>query len=251
VAIVIKKNKKNLNLLIIIPARIGSTRLKKKLLKKIDGTSMILRVAQNALKMKLGPVLVATDSKQILDLCQRNGIRVVLTSRKHKSGTDRICEAYDLIDERFDLVVNLQGDLPYFKKELISKTVKLFCDKETDIGSAVCDLDEGEIDDLNVVKANVVLNQNDEGFAIDFTRKATNKKNFYHHIGMYVYKPNVLKKFVLLSQTKNEIDRSLEQMRAMDNGIRIKLVKLSYNPPSIDTLSDLEKIRLHFKQNDL
>ena len=137
------------------------------------------------------------------------------------------------------------------EKELISKTVKLFCDKETDIGSAVCDLDEGEIDDLNVVKANVVLNQNDEGFAIDFTRKATNKKNFYHHIGMYVYKPNVLKKFVLLSQTKNEIDRSLEQMRAMDNGIRIKLVKLSYNPPSIDTLSDLEKIRLHFKQNDL
>ena len=83
----IKKNKKNLNLLIIIPARIGSTRLKKKLLKKIDGTSMILRVAQNALKMKLGPVLVATDSKQILDLCQRNGIRVVLTSRKHKSRT--------------------------------------------------------------------------------------------------------------------------------------------------------------------
>jgi 3-deoxy-manno-octulosonate cytidylyltransferase (CMP-KDO synthetase) len=251
VAIVIKKNKKKLNLLIVIPARLGSTRLKHKLLKKIDGTSMIIRVAQNAIKMKLGQVLVATDSKKILDLCYMNDIQTVMTSRKHKSGTDRICEAYDLIDEEFDLVVNLQGDLPYFKKELISKTVELFRDQKTDIGSAVCDLDENEVDDLNVVKANVVFNKNDQGFAIDFRRKVKTKKNFYHHIGIYVYKPSVLKRFVFFAQSKNEVDRSLEQMRAMDNGMKIKLVKLSYNPPSVDSLSDLEKIRLHFKQNHL
>ena len=107
-----------------------------------------------------------------------------------------------------------------------------------------------EINDKNIVKANVVLDKNNEGFAKDFVRFTKSQKNFYHHIGLYVYSSFSLKKFVNLKQTFNEVDRSLEQMRALDNKMNIKVVKLKSNPPSVDTLEDLKKIRLLFKNNN-
>ena len=135
----------------------------------------------------------------------------------------------------------MQGDLPIFEKELIKKTAALFLDKKTEISSAVCDLESSEINDKNIVKTNVQLDEKNEGFAKDFLRSINTKVNHYHHIGLYIYSPISLKKFVNLSQTDNEIDRSLEQMRAIDNGINIKVVKLKSNPPSVDTLEDLKK----------
>ena len=98
------------------------------------------------------------------------------------------------------MIVNLQGDLPIFKKELIEKTANLFLDDKTDIASAVCNLERSEIKDQNIVKANVFLDKQNEGFAKDFVRVIKSKKNFYHHIGLYIYTPISLKKFVNLSK---------------------------------------------------
>ena len=246
----INKIKKNLRIIIIIPARLKSVRLRKKLLKKIDKIPMIIRVAKNAEKLKIGRVIVGTDSKEILKLCTENEIECILTNKNHKSGTDRVHEVYTMIDENYDLIINLQGDLPLFKRDLFKEMINLFNDKSVDIGSAVCDLDDIEIEDENIVKAEVILNNFNTGTALDFCRKIDKNANFYHHIGVYVYKPLTLEKFVQLKQTKNELERSLEQMRALDNNYKIKLVKVLYNPPSVDTEKDLQKIRLIFKKNN-
>ena len=242
-------NKKNKSLLIIIPARLDSTRLSKKLIRKISGVPMILRVAQSAINTNLGDVIVATDSKQIQNLCKKQKVDSIITPTDIKSGTDRVYYAYEKLRKKYDLIINLQGDLPIFTKEILEKTVSLFDDKKTEIGSAVCDLHTSERKDKNVVKARVSLDRKNEGFAIDFCRKIKNKDFFYHHIGLYVYSHESLKKFVKLSQSENEIKRKLEQMRAMDNNIKIKLVKVKEIPPSVDTLEDLKKIRLLFRKN--
>ena len=234
------KKLKKPKLVIIIPARLKSRRLSRKLLRKIDNIPMILRVAKSAISCQLGEVYVATDSKKIFNLCQKNSINSVITKVDIKSGTDRVFSAYKIINKNFDLIVNLQGDLPIFEKELIKKTTNLFLDKNTDIASAICDLESSEIKDKNIVKANVILDKNNEGFATNFLRVIKTKVNFYHHIGLYVYSPNSLKKFVNLEQTKNEIKRSLEQMRAIDNKMNIKVIKLKSNPPSVDTIEDLK-----------
>ena len=128
------------------------------------------------------------------------------------------------------------------KKDLIKKTVDLFIDNNTDIATAVCDLEKNELDDRNIVKASVNLGLDDTGYAKDFVRITKNEGSYYHHIGLYIYTPKSLKKFVELKQTKNEINRSLEQMRALDNQMKIKVVELANNPPSVDTLEDLRKI---------
>jgi len=246
----INKNLNKSKLVIIIPARLESKRLSRKLLRKIQGISMIVRVAKAAKKTSLGEVCVATDSKKISNLCVKNKINFVMTETKIKSGTDRIQKAYEALGKEFDFIVNLQGDLPLFKKDLIKKTVDLFTDDNTDIATAVCDLEKNELDDRNIVKANVNLGLDDTGYATDFVRITKNEGSYYHHIGLYIYTPKSLKKFVELSQTKNEINRSLEQMRALDNQMKIKVVKLANNPPSVDTYEDLRKIRLLFKKNN-
>ena len=103
-----------------------------------------------------------------------------MTKSSHKSGTDRVYEVYKILNKDFDLIINLQGDLPIFKKDLLEKTTKLFSDDSVDIGSAVCDLEDSEINDNNIVKARVVLDDYDEGFALDFMRTADCTKNIYH-----------------------------------------------------------------------
>ena len=210
---------------------------------------MILRVAKSALKTNLGHVIVATDSKQIQNLCKKQKVDSIMTPKDIKSGTDRVYYAYEKLAKNYDLIVNLQGDLPIFDEEVLEKTICLFNDKTTEIGSAVCDLHTSEFKNKNIVKAKVLLDKNNEGFAIDFCRIIENKEFFYHHIGLYVYSHNSLKKFIKLSQSQNEIKRKLEQMRAMDNKMKIKLVKVKEIPASVDTLEDLKKIRLLFRKN--
>ena len=114
--------------------------------------------------------------------------------------------------------------MPIFRKELFEKTIKLFLDDSVDIGSAVCDLKDEEILDRNVVKAEVLLDKSNSGFAIDFARSPLqHRNNLYHHIGIYIYKPKILEKFVKLPQSINEKEISLEQMRAMDNNLKNNL----------------------------
>ena len=241
--------KKNKSLLIIIPARLDSTRLSKKLIRKISGIPMIIRVAKSAYQTKLGDVIVATDSKQIQNLCSKEKVDSIITPTDIKSGTDRVHYAYNKLGKKYDLILNLQGDLPIFNKEVLEKTVSLFNDKKTEIGSAVCDLNFSEFEDKNIVKAKVLFEKNNEGFAIDFCRVIKNQESYYHHIGLYIYTHDSLNKFIKLKQSKNELKRNLEQMRAMDNKMKIKLVKVKEVPPSVDTYEDLKKIRLLFRKN--
>tara|TARA_B100000886_G_C20418840_1_gene490506 strand:+ start:505 stop:1242 length:738 start_codon:yes stop_codon:yes gene_type:complete len=238
---VIKKYK-NKKILVVIPARLKSTRLLKKLLRKIHGIPMVIRAAKKAESVGVGEVIVAADSKTILNVCDNFKINSIRTSINHKSGSDRVHEAYTKIKENFDLVVNLQGDLPLFRDELLLKTIDTFNDKSTEIATAVCELKENELKDLNVVKSIVKWSSDGVGRALDFVRKST-KGKLFHHIGIYVYTPKVLQKFVNLRQTRNEIIRKLEQMRALDNSITINVAKVKHNPPSVDTLDDLKKIR--------
>ncbi len=212
---------------------------------------MIVRVAKNAEDLKIGKVVVGTDSLEIFNVCRNESIKTIITKRNHKSGSDRVQEVYETMNEKFDLIVNLQGDLPVFKSDLLEKTISLFSDSSVDIGSAVCELSDEEMIDKNIVKAKANLNKDGIGVAEDFRRQIKIRKNFYHHIGIYIYKPEVLEKFVNLKQTKSEKQRMLEQMRALDNNLKIKLVKIPYNPPSVDTYEDLRKIRLIFKNNNL
>ena len=236
------KKFKNKKILIVIPARLKSTRLSNKLLRRILGIPMIVRVANKAKKVGVGEVIVATDSKRILNICHNFKINSIMTSINHESGTDRVYEAYKKRKKNFNLVINLQGDLPYFTNELLLKTIDLFNDNTTQIGTAVCELEDHELNDLNVVKSNVKWTGEGVGKALDFIR-TSKKKDLFHHIGIYVYTPKILEKFVKLKRTKNEISRKLEQMRALDNSITISIAKVKYNPPSVDTLSDLKQIR--------
>ena len=237
------KNKKTLNTVIIIPARIDSSRLKKKLLRNISGLPMIVRVAQNAENLKMGRVIVGTDSREIYNECEKNNLEAMMTKSSHKSGTDRVYEVYKILNKDFDLIINLQGDLPIFKKDLLEKTTKLFSDDSVDIGSAVCDLEDSEINDNNIVKARVVLDDYDEGFALDFMRTVDCTKNIYHHIGIYIYKVTTLKKFVGLKQSPNEISLKLEQLRALDNNIKIDVVFANSIPVGVDTNEDFLEIK--------
>jgi len=247
---VINKIKKNHKIIIIIPARLKSSRLSKKLLRTIHGKPMIQRVAEHAKNLGFKDVIVATDSDEIFNLCKQTKIRVIMSLKKHESGTDRVYEAYELQKKQYDIIINLQGDLPLFDRNLLDGLIKLFDDDKVQIGTAVCNLENDEVEDENIVKAKVLL-ENNIGYVKDFKRKISSKLNYYHHIGVYAFRPKVLKKFINLNQSKNEVQRKLEQLRAMDNNLKIKTVKVDYNPPSVDTINDLRKIRLIFKKNKL
>lgn len=241
-----KKNKT----LILIPSRLESSRLPRKPLRLIGGIPMIARVAINAKKLGMGKVVVAAGNKEIINVLNKFNIDSVITSSDHKSGTDRIYEAYRKIKNDFDVVVNLQGDLPFFSDDLLPKTVDLMNDKLSEIGSAVCALKKEEIRDLNVVKAYVKFGKNKNAYSLDFKRKIKVADNYYHHIGLYVFKPKALEKFVNLKPSKLEKKRKLEQMRALENSMKIKLVKVNENPISIDTEKDLREIRLLFRKKN-
>lgn len=242
----IKTNKKK-KLLILIPARLESTRLPNKVLRLIAGIPMIVRVAKRAQKLKFADVIVASGNKEISNVLDKYNIKNYLTSRKHKSGTDRIFEVYKKIKKNYEIIINLQGDLPFFKDELIHSLLQIMQDNRTDIGTAVCELETHEKSDKNVVKAQVKLNGR-EGFAQNFLREVNDKNFFFHHIGIYAYRPETLKKFVSFKQTNEERTRGLEQMRALNHNMKIKIIKVSSNPISIDTMEDLKKIRLLYKK---
>lgn len=211
------------------------------------GLPMIVRVAQRVSDMKVGEVLVAAGNKIICNVLKKYKIRCILTKHSHQSGTDRINEAFQKIKKKkYKIIINLQGDLPYFEKELIIKIISTMKKEDTDIGTAVCDLKSKELNNPNLVKANVLIDKNGFGRALDFNRIVKSKKNNFHHIGVYGFKPRTLEKFVSLKESKKEIKRNLEQMRAIENKMPISIVKVKANPISVDTLEDLKKIRVFF-----
>ena len=237
------------NTAIIIPARLQSSRLPNKPLLEIHGKPMIQHVWERAVLSQLGEVLVATDSVDIKNLVEGLGGNACMTSAKHTSGTDRIYEAlnkFDL-DQRIQFVINLQGDLPTINSEALSTVLSLIEEEGSEMGTlASVFSDKSEIKKNQVVKAFCDYKENENStLALDFIRKNDNydENKLYHHIGIYSFRRETLKKFVTLSQTERENNEKLEQLRALDNDIKIKVGLIDFLPLGVDTPEDLEEIK--------
>ena len=242
------------NTAIIIPARLGAKRFPNKPLAKINNIPMIIHVLNRAKEAKIGEVFVATPENEILQLVKKNGGNVFLTKQSHSSGSDRIYEVYEknFKDENVDLIINLQGDMPNISPESIYKLEKLMRNNKCDIGTLASKIKyEKEISDPNVVKLKTFqdIGNNDFIDVKDFFRikqELPNEK-IYHHIGIYAFTNIALTKYVKLARSKLEIQRNLEQMRALENNLIIKVGLSDSLPLSVDTEEDLEKVSKEMK----
>ena len=236
------------NTAIIIPTRLGAKRFPNKPLAKINGVPMIIHVLNRAQESKIGEVFVATPDDEIFQVVKKNGGNAILTKYEHTSGTDRVHEAYlKELKDTVDLVINLQGDNPLISPNSIIKLEKLMRDNKCDIGTLASNIkDKHEILDSNVVKVQVneVLTENNFLNAKDFFRIKKDLKNekIYHHIGIYAFTIVALTKYVKLSRSKFEIKRHLEQMRAMENNLVVKVGLSDSTPLGVDTKEDLKKV---------
>ena len=234
----------------IIPARYASTRFPGKPLALIKGKTMIRRVYEQALKSRLDAVVVATDDVRIADEVMSFGGCYVLTDPNHRSGTDRCCEALDLLDDSFDAVVNIQGDEPFIDPGQINMMVDLIGRDDTQLASLAKPIrQEDELFSPNSVK--VVMDK--EGRALYFSRQPIPymrneetaewlaKGSYYKHIGIYAYKAEALRKIAQMPMSDLEKSESLEQLRWLENGLDIHMGITDTENVSIDTPSDLEK----------
>tara|TARA_B100001029_G_C14912953_1_gene367581 strand:- start:40 stop:777 length:738 start_codon:yes stop_codon:yes gene_type:complete len=228
---------------ILIPSRLSAARLPGKPLLKINGISIISHVVKKAKETDIGDVYVATEDKEIMDDVNLNGGKAILTSKKHKTGSDRIFECYEKLDLKdVDYIINLQGDEPNIDLSDLKHLNKLININKPEIGTMAAEIDNKlKFNDENIVK---VITENKitiENFpiAIDFKRRVNDKiTNIYHHIGVYAFKPKILKKIISLKQTKNEITNRLEQLRAMENRIKINVALAKISPIGVDTMED-------------
>ena len=241
------------NTVIIIPTRLGAKRFPKKPLIKINDVPMIIHVLNRAKESKIGEVLVATPDDEIFQVVKENGGKAILTKQDHLSGSDRIYEAYiKELKNNVDLIINLQGDMPNIKPNSISKLEKLMRSNDCDIGTLASSIkDKNDIVDTNVVKVEMgeILKDDDFFKAKDFFRikKNSNHKKIYHHIGIYAFTNIALTKYVKLARSKLEIQRNLEQMRALENNLIIKVGLSDSLPLGVDTEKDLEEISREMK----
>ena len=228
--------------IIIIPSRMSATRLPGKPLLKINDLSIISHVCKRASEANIGDVYVAKEDQEILDDVKKNGFKAILTSNKHKTGTDRIYEAYKKLNiKNIDLIMNLQGDEPSIKVEdIIGLNQKMIVHKSK-IGTLAAKIkDLKDLENENVVKVLTEKKLEDNNFskAKSFNRISKNISNIYHHIGIYCYAADTLEKFVNLNQTENESKFRLEQLRALDNKIDINVSIANSNPIGVDTEED-------------
>jgi len=227
--------------IIIIPIRMASQRLPNKPLADILGQSMIQRVYNQALKANVGKVLIACDGEELANEARRINADYVITDPNLPSGTDRIYHALKQRNLKFKTVTNLQGDLPNIDPKLIKTAVELADNSNCDIATLASIIkDQQQITNPNVVK--IALTSSNQ--ALYFSRSAIPySKNFeqtyYHHIGIYVYQFLALEKFVNLPYSTLEKRESLEQLRALENNLKISVAIVDSNPLSVDTKEDL------------
>jgi len=236
------------NTAIIIPTRLAAQRFPNKPLAKINNVPMIIHVLNRAKESKVGEVIVATPDHEIFRIVNESGGEAILTDQDHVSGSDRIYEVYfKKLKNNVDLIINLQGDLPNIKSDSILKLEKFMRTYNCDIGTLASPIEDNkDIMDPNVVKVHVDKDLDNSNFldVKDFFRTKNDLKNekIYHHIGIYAFTNVALTKYVKLSRSKLEIERNLEQMRAVDNNFIIKVGLSDYSPLSVDTKEDLIKV---------
>lgn len=243
------------DVLIVIPARYGSTRLPGKALKLLAGKPVVQHVWEACVKANVGEVLIATENQIVVDAVAQFGAKGVLTSDACQSGTDRVYEAAKNRPEQ--IVINVQGDEPFIAPTTVQKNARLLqAQPECDIASAVAPtLDENKINDPNCVKA--VLNR--EGKALYFSRSRVpykrelteeNKKvPYWQHCGIYGYQRKALERFVSLPPSPLEQLEKLEQLRALEDGMTLKCVVIDSAGPAIDTAHDLQAAEEYFKSH--
>ena len=238
--------------MIIIPARLSSSRLPKKVLADINGTPMIIKCAQIA--KKVDDVLIATDSKEVIEVCKKYGFNAVMTDKNHQSGSDRIKEAADIIGLKDDeIVINMQGDEPFLEPEILKAVKNELMKLNRDFKMISCykEINELEAEDPNLVK--VVIDKNSDAIYFSRSKIPYNRDNLSHiykgHIGIYGFDKKSLDKFVNLKGNLEHIEK-LEQLRVIENGYKIKMIKVNTKSFGIDTKEDLQKAREYEKSSN-
>jgi len=230
---------------IIIPARMASQRFPNKPMAKINDIPMIERVWRQGINSKVGDVFVACSEYEVFNLIISKGGKAIMTDPNLPSGTDRVFAAFNLLENKddYESIINLQGDMPLIDYKNI-QCANIPLHNGYDIGTIATDISSDEMQNNNITKVTVDWQQEGIfGNSLDFYKSVkTNLLNIYQHVGIYSFKPSALKKFISLPPSKNEIDRKLEQLRALDAGIKIGITYVENVPISVDTVEDLMQI---------
>lgn len=231
------------NVGIFIPVRLGSTRLPSKAIADIAGKPMMIWVAEKAVAANAGEVVFACADQELADLAQQHGYKAVYTGNHYHTGTDCIHAAYRACGKQYDIIVNVQGDIPALDPEIVAKIVHNLRESGADIATAAAPIIcEDEHTNPNVVKVIMAFN----GRALYFTRTAHSPYgdgDDFHHVGIYAFREAALDRFVKLPQTPLEKRERLEQLRALENGMSISIAKVTTAPHGVDTPADLELVR--------
>jgi 3-deoxy-manno-octulosonate cytidylyltransferase (CMP-KDO synthetase) len=240
---------------IIIPSRLNATRLPNKPLELINNKEMILHVYEAAKKTNTGEVYVATPDQEIIDVVTDYGGNAILTSFDHQTGTDRIFEVFkNKLKAEPSIIVNLQGDMPNIDPKAITNLVSYMGKGQCDIGTLGSTFSsKAELTDENNVKVAVKekLSGNNFGIATNFFRNDPNtQQNIYHHVGIYAFTNKALVRYVSLERSKLELERKLEQLRALENEMSIHVGYVNSSPLSVDTKNDLIEIKKLMENNN-
>ena len=238
----------------VIPSRYGSTRLEGKPLKDICRHTMIEWVYKRTKLSNLDEVVVATDDERIYEEVERFGGKAILTSKEHENGTSRIAEVCTKYED-YDVIVNVQGDEPLIEPDMINSIINSFKEDDTiSMSTLKYKIDSiEEIENLNYVK--VITDK--KGYALYFSRsvipypRKLDIQNYYKHVGIYGYKRDFVVEYAKMEPTPLELSESLEQLRALENGYRIKVIETPYKIIGVDTQEELEKVREYIKENGL
>ena len=240
---------------IIIPSRLDAQRLPNKPLKLINNKEMILHVYEAAKKSNAGEVYVATPDKAIFELVSNYGGKAVLSSETHNTGTDRIFEVFkNTLKSSPNIIVNLQGDMPNIEPKIIKNLINYMQQGKCEVGTLASEIKNNfEFEDENIVKV-LVKEKLKEGIfseALDFLRVNPGEDHkTYHHLGIYAFTSIALTKYVSLKRSKLELNRKLEQLRAMENGMSIHVGYINSSPLSVDTEKDLFRIKKLMEKNE-
>lgn len=246
-----------MNTVVIIPARLGSSRLPSKVILDICGKPMVQHVYEAAKRAEnISAVYIATDSTEVESACRKFTSNIIMTSKEHESGTDRLAEAVESLE--CDNIINVQGDEPLMDPELITQLAHTLEDENTEMSSAMHKIKTtSELKSPNSVKVTVDKNSNALYFSrsiiphhrdnwealLNHHKTIPEPLRFYKHIGIYGYKKEFLQKYSTMEQTYLEKLEKLEQLRVLENGYKITMIETEYEPVGVDVQEDLEKVR--------
>ena len=237
------------DVVIIVPSRIGSTRLPKKALAKIGNKTLIEHVVLRIKSEFKGNLYVATDSEEIANLVKKSDAIAIMTDEDCQTGSDRVFQAFKTIphNDKIKYVINIQGDMPFVDLHVVGQIITMLKTEDYDIVTSGVKVGK----DVAQAESNVKIVVDKYGKALYFSRSMIphGGEEFLHHVGIYGFKIEALEKFIKLERSKYEVCEKLEQLRALENGMKIGVCISSEIPISVDTREDLEKANLYYSQN--